>query len=98
MDMLKYAQHLGGKVTHEQDEQGCTVQPCCEEMAALLDWSNGVVEMADTPAEFDEMTQDAEHVALRKQIAEHVCMPEFARSIKNPKLRAAWMESYKGGN
>ncbi len=99
MNMLEYAKHLGGEVVHEQDEQDHTPVSCCDEMQALLDWSNGVVEMADTAAEFDEMTSDPAHVALRKQIAEHECMPEFARQVAavNPKLAAKWMASYSGG-
>lgn len=99
MDMLKYALHLGGVLVDEQEEQEHAVCFCCPDLEALVVLSNIMVEQAEDAEELEAYMQDAEHVELRKAIASHKCMPEFARQVaeKNPALAAKWMESYSRG-
>lgn len=39
----------------------------------MVAWCNLVIDGVEDMAEFDEVTTHPQHVALRKQIMEHVC-------------------------
>ncbi len=97
MNTVDYALHLGGVITDEREEQDDEVRFCCDEMRDMVEIANAVVETARDAEELEQMTSDPFHVELRKRIANHECVPEFAKTIKNPQLREAWLESYRGG-
>lgn len=99
MNADDYAIEKWGAVKKDEVAQDNLMEFCCQEMADLVAWSDGVIDLADTVQEFEEMTRDPDHVELRRQIAAHKCLPEFARTVaeKNPALAAKWMESYSGG-
>ena len=86
------------KLVSVHDEES-TEQFCCGEMKALVEYSNSLFEMAETPEEYDRLILDKDHVDIRKAIAEHQCVSDETRELleaakKNPALYAKMREAY----